>query len=102
MATPVPHQIAHEPTAATYVIVWVALVVLATIALFASRSGLAIAMVIGAAKAILVAAYFMHLAHGEPTHRMAFIIAIGFIMLLVFGVIADVGTRDLASAYVAP
>jgi caa(3)-type oxidase subunit IV len=94
--------VTHETSATTYILVWVALIVLATIALFASRSGLAIAMVIGAAKAILVAAYFMHLAHGAPTHRMAFIIAIGFIMLLVFGVIADVGTRDLASAYVRP
>jgi caa(3)-type oxidase subunit IV len=102
MAAPLPDQVTHEPSAATYVIVWVALIALATIALFASRTGLAVAMVIGAAKAILVAAYFMHLAHGQPTHRMAFVIAIGFIVLLVFGVIADVGTRDLASAYVAP
>lgn len=102
MAAPLPDQVTHEPSAATYVIVWVALIALATLALFASRTGLAVAMVIGAAKAILVAAYFMHLAHGQPTHRMAFVIAIGFILLLVFGVIADVGTRDLASAYVVP
>jgi hypothetical protein len=45
----------------------------------------------------LVVAFFMHLAGGRPIHRIVF--AIGFMLLLVPGVLADVGTRSLASSY---
>lgn len=99
MAAPLPHQV-NEPSAMTYVLVWLALVALATLALFVSSTGLAIALAIGAAKAVLVAAFFMHLAHGQPVHRLAFALAVIFLALLVLGVAADVATRDFASAYV--
>ena len=33
-------------------------------------------------------------------HRIVFAVAIGFLVLLVLGVLADVGTRSIASAYV--
>jgi caa(3)-type oxidase subunit IV len=55
---------------------------------------------IAAVKAALVAAFFMHLAHGRPVHRIAFAAAIAFFLLLTLGVIADVGTRSVASVYV--
>lgn len=95
----------REPKPSHYVAVWAALVVLATVTLIASRvvpggAGLVVAFAVAAAKAALVLAFFMHLAHGRPVHRVVFAIAVGFILLLVLGVLADVGTRSLASAYV--
>jgi len=95
----------REPGALGYVAVWLALVVLATATLFLSRAvtggwGLVIALGIASAKAVLVAAFFMHLASGRPIHRIVFAVAIGFLVLLVIGVLADVGTRAVAGPYV--
>jgi cytochrome c oxidase subunit 4 len=95
----------HVSSALGYVVVWLALVVLATGTLLASRAigggaGLVIAALVAAAKAGLVLAFFMHLAHGRPIHRLIFALAMGFLILLVVGVLADVGTRAFASAYV--
>jgi cytochrome c oxidase subunit 4 len=95
----------HAPTAGRYVAVWGALIVLATVTLVASRAvtgsaGLVIAFAIAVAKAGLVVAFFMHLAGGKPVHRLAFAVAIGFVGVLVLGVLADVATRSVASAYV--
>ena len=86
-------------------IVWIALIVLATASLLVVERGLgggslASRSSIAAVKAALVAAFFMHLAHGRPVHRMVFAAAIAFFLLLVLGVIADVGTRSIASVYV--
>jgi cytochrome c oxidase subunit 4 len=95
----------YAPGARAYAIVWFALVVLATVTLFASRAvtggwGLVVAFVIATAKAALVMAFFMHLAGGRPIHRIIFITAMAFLVLLVLGVLADVGTRSIASSYV--
>jgi cytochrome c oxidase subunit 4 len=92
-------------SARTYIVVWIVLVALATASLWLSSvvsgtAGLAVALSIAAVKAALVAAFFMHLAHGRPVHRMAFAAAIAFFLLLTLGVIADVGTRSIASVYV--
>lgn len=84
-----------------YALVWLALVALATLTLFVSRAGgLPVALAIAGAKAALVVAFFMHLAGGRPIHRVVFVVGIAFLVLLVVGVLADVGTRSLASAYV--
>jgi cytochrome c oxidase subunit 4 len=95
----------HAPGATGYLVVWGVLVVLATVTLFASRAvgggwGLAVAFAIAAAKAGLVVAFFMHLAGGRPIHRIVFATAVAFLVLLVLGILADVGTRSLASSYV--
>lgn len=95
----------RAPAALVYLAVWLALVVLATVTLFASRAvtggwGLLVAFAIASAKAVLVVAYFMHLAGGRPIHRIVFSIAIAFLALLVIGILADVGTRSIASSYV--
>jgi cytochrome c oxidase subunit 4 len=95
----------REPGALGYVVVWGALVVLATVTLFASRAitggwGLVVAFVIAIAKASLVVAFFMHLAHGRPIYRIVFVTAMAFLVLLVLGILADVGTRSIASSYV--
>jgi cytochrome c oxidase subunit 4 len=89
----------------SYVAVWIALVVLATVTLFVSRAsigewGIVVALVIASAKAALVLAYFMHLVHDRPLNRFVIVIAIGFVVLLVAGVLGDVGTRSVASAYI--
>ncbi len=94
-----------EPTRRGYVVVWLALVGLAIASLLASRvvtgsAGLAISLGIAAVKATLVAAFFMHLARGRAVHRLAFAAAVAFFLLLVLGIVADVGTRSIASAYV--
>ncbi|HET7503352.1 MAG TPA: cytochrome C oxidase subunit IV family protein [Kofleriaceae bacterium] len=96
---------AHAPGALGYAGVWLALIVLATVTLVLSRAvtggwGLVIAFAIAAVKAGLVVAFFMHLAGGRPIHRIVFAIAIAFLVLLVLGILADVATRSVASAYV--
>lgn len=84
-----------------YLAVWLALVALATLTLLVSRTGgLPVALAIAIAKAMLVAAFFMHLHGDRPVHRMVFLIAMTFLALLVVGILCDVGTRSLASAYV--
>jgi cytochrome c oxidase subunit 4 len=95
----------HAPSALTYVLVWAALIVLATFTLFASRAvtggwGLVVALAVASAKAGLVVAYFMHLATGRPIYRVVFLLAVAFLVLIVVGILADVGTRSAASSYV--
>jgi caa(3)-type oxidase subunit IV len=58
------------------------------------------AFAIASAKAVLVVSYFMHLSGGRPIHRIVFSIAMAFLVLLVIGILADVGTRSIASSYV--
>ena len=41
----------------------------------------------------------MHLAYGPPLHRLVIGVAIGFVVLLILGVMADVGTRSVAGPY---
>jgi cytochrome c oxidase subunit 4 len=93
------------PSAPAYIVVWLALVVLATVTLLVSRApigdwGIVAALAIASLKAGLVLAFFMHLAHGPAVHRLVICVAIGFVVLLVAGVLADVGTRSIASSYV--
>jgi cytochrome c oxidase subunit 4 len=101
---PTSHE-PHEPGALGYALVWAALVVLATATLILSRAvtggwGLLVAFVIALTKAVLVAAFFMHLSSSRPIHRIIFAIAMAFLVLLVIGVLADIGTRSLAGPYV--
>ena len=95
----------HAPGALGYLAVWIALVVLATVTLFVSRAvtggwGLVVALTIASAKAALVVAFFMHLAGGRPIHRIVFATAMAFLILLVIGILSDIGTRSIAGPYV--
>ena len=83
-----------------YLISWLVLVVLATASLFVSGTSIAISLAIATLKAAIVAAFFMHLWGSRPVHRIVFVTAMCFIVLLVLGVVADVGTRELAGPYV--
>lgn len=94
-----------DSSAAGYGVVWLALIALATATLILSRAvtggwGLVVALAIATTKAVLVVAFFMHLRGGRPIHKIAFSAAIGFLVLLVLGILADVGTRSIASSYV--
>jgi caa(3)-type oxidase subunit IV len=107
MSTTTPIEPTHDrtPGALGYIVVWIALVVLATVTLFASRAvtggwGLVVAFAIASAKAALVVAFFMHLAGGRPIHRIVFVTAMTFLVLLVVGILSDVGTRSIAGPYV--
>jgi len=83
-----------------YLLSWLALVALATLSLFVSGTSIALSLAIAAVKAAIVAAFFMHLWGSRPVHRIVFITAVCFIVLLILGVVADVGTRDIAGPYV--
>ncbi len=83
-----------------YLLTWIVLIALATLSLFVSGSSIALSLAIAALKAGLVGAFFMHLWGSAAVHRIVFVTALAFIVLLVLGVVADVGTRDLAGPYV--
>jgi cytochrome c oxidase subunit 4 len=105
MTPPADAPTDHAPSARAYAIVWVVLVVLATLSLIAAHEvtgswGLVVALAIAAVKAALVVAVFMHLAGGRPILRIVFVVAVAFAVLLVVGVLGDVGTRTSASPYV--
>ncbi len=93
-----------QPSALTYVIVWLALASLATLSLLASYAHLGdwnvvFAFAIATVKAGLVFAVFMHLMHGPPLHRIVIVVAMCFVALIILGVLADVATRSVASPY---
>jgi caa(3)-type oxidase subunit IV len=105
MSTP-PRSV-REPGAMTYVLVWVVLAVLATVSLLLAQTSLGDWNVFGAfaiamVKAMLVFAVFMHLAYGPPLHRLVIAVSIGFVVLVIAGVLADVGTRSVAGPYLGP
>ena len=62
-------------------------------ALSYAHAGFAVALLIAAAKALLVALFFMELVHARTSVRLAAITAVGMIATLVTLVAADVLTR---------
>src|SRR5436190_399242 len=98
MADPHPddHAKAHSPL--TYVVVFIALMVLAgaTYAMGEGKLGawsLPFAMAVACIKAGLVMAFFMHLAEHKGAVRLAAAIAVFFVVLLIAISIGDVATR---------
>ena len=89
---------AHHTSALTYVLNWVALVVLALGTFLLAKMDLGsfqvpVAMAIAIVKAGLVVVIFMHMLEHRPSNRIFFIIAFLFIVLLVALTTADVSTR---------
>ena len=82
-----------------YWVVWGVLMVLTALTILAGRAELrpgthlVVALTIAVAKATLVALFFMHLWTSEGVNRLAFAVAILFVLLLTVGVLGDVGTR---------
>jgi cytochrome c oxidase subunit 4 len=87
------------PTTGTFVRVWVGLMLLAAGSFLVSFLSLGtwsavIAIGIGAAKAILIATFFMHLSQQPPISRWSFGVGIALAMLLLIMVGLDVTTRS--------
>ena len=88
----------HAPSARTYVLVFVTLMVLAgtTYALGEGKLGAAslpVAMVIATVKSALVLLFFMHLWEHKGAARVALAIAVFFMLMLIGGTLSDVATR---------
>jgi len=58
---------------------------------------LAAALCISVIKVTLVVLFFMHLWHGEGVNRIVFLTSFLFLLVLMFFVMADVGTRFVLS-----
>jgi cytochrome c oxidase subunit IV len=82
-----------------YVFVWIALLALTVTTYAVSRVdlgghwNLTVALAIAAAKAALVALFFMHLWDGKGTNRIVFVVSLFFLLLLMGGVVGDMATR---------
>jgi cytochrome c oxidase subunit 4 len=92
--------------ARTYVVTWVALVLLAAATFGLSRLDLGawnlpVALAIAVVKGLLVVAIFMHLLEHGTASRLFFAVAIGFIVLLVALTTLDITTRDVTQLPVA-
>ncbi len=92
---------AHETSAMTYLLTWVALVVLATATYLLAKANLGafqvpVALLIALAKGLLVVLIFMHLLEQRSANRIFFLVAFLFIVLLVGLTTADVATRHKA------
>lgn len=91
----------------TYVVTFVALLVLATVSLLLSLLhwpvwGLVVALVIAVAKALLVLFLFMHLIEQRFSNRMTMVASVLFVCLLVGLTAADVATRHTFAARTQP
>jgi caa(3)-type oxidase subunit IV len=83
----------------SYVIAWLGLLVLTVLSFAASRLGLghaasaAVALVIATIKAAWVALIFMHLLEARFSQRVTISVAVAFVVLLCWLMVADVETR---------
>jgi hypothetical protein len=82
-------------TARALVLTYVALVVLAGGSWLTATAGAGtgIALAIAALKTVAIALVFMELASGHPSDRMIALAAVFFVLLMCFGVLADVSLR---------
>jgi cytochrome c oxidase subunit 4 len=102
MAMPVPDapvtERATRESGAIYVIVWIALMVLALISYLFSLAHLGaldevLALLIALVKTVLVALFFMELIHHRFVNTLILIVSGGFVVLLVSLMVADIRTR---------
>ena len=88
----------HEPSATRYVVVWIALLICTFLTWYVAKIDLgsfqlAAAMLIAVLKASLVVLIFMHLWEAEGANRIVFLLSIGFLLLMMGTIIADVTHR---------
>ncbi len=92
-------EVVHHSHVARYAIVWAALLVLTFTTWGLSRFhipggwGVAVALVIAAAKGTLVALFFMHLWDQKGANRLVFLTSLVFVALLVVLILSDNATR---------
>jgi cytochrome c oxidase subunit 4 len=97
-APPTAHAQARPGGAGKLILNWVVLVVLTFTTFGVSQLPighyhLAAAICIAFIKVTLVVLFFMHLWHAEGTDRIVFVVSFLFLLVLLFFVLADVGTR---------
>ena len=91
-------SVSHSSSAMTHVLVWLALMILATLTLLLSRAhfgnlDIAFALVIALVKTLLVVLFFMELIEHRFINSMVLIVSAGFVALLVTLIVADIVTR---------
>ena len=89
---------AHHPGLGFYIGIWFALLCLTSLIFIVTRVTppqyhLPASILIATIKASLVAMFFMHLRWASGTMRLTLIMSVGFVVLLMVGVLADVHTR---------
>ena len=85
----------EPPSARLLILTYVGLVALAALSWLATDfvSSSVLSIGIAVAKALLIALVFMELMRAHATDRIIAIIAVGFVVLLCVGAVADVGLR---------
>jgi cytochrome c oxidase subunit 4 len=83
----------------TYLVVWIALLLLTTLTFGLSYVSLGsfallVAVAIATAKGALIALYFMHLVEQRASSRLTLLLAVILIALLIVLAVADVLTRN--------
>ena len=94
-------------SAVAYVLVFVALLVLATVSLLLSMLhwpvwGTVVALAIAVVKALLVLFFFMHLVEQRFSNRVTVLVSVMFVSLLVGLTAADVASRHTFAARTEP
>lgn len=82
-------------TARSLILTWLLLMVLAALSWLAASAdlGTGVALLIAAIKTVAIALVFMELLGGHATDRMIALAALFFVLLMCFGVLADVTLR---------
>nr|UXE45696.1 hypothetical protein Hi04_10k_c5202_00005 [uncultured bacterium] len=90
----------HHPTSGFYIFIWVVLLALTFLTVGVNQLfhlpkavHMPSALLIAATKATLVALFFMHLRYSSGATRMTLIISVGFVVILMLGILADIYTR---------
>ncbi|HVV87110.1 MAG TPA: hypothetical protein VHE35_28920 [Kofleriaceae bacterium] len=85
----------RPPSSLALVLTYLALVALALLSWFAASAGggPALALAIAAAKVALIALVFMELVAAHAVDRIIAVLAVFFVALLCFGLLADVSLR---------
>jgi caa(3)-type oxidase subunit IV len=105
----VPANAKHETSPGKLVLNWFVLCVLTGTTFGVSQIPMSInyhlaaALCISVVKVTLVVLVFMHLWHGDGTNRIVFVTSFLFLLVLMFFVMADVGTRfSLSNSRIPP
>lgn len=83
------------PTGRALVLTFIALIALAAISWVAATlgTGTGVALSIAALKALAIALVFMELGRAHAVDRIIAVVAVGFVVLLCLGAVADVAFR---------
>ena len=98
----------HVPSVRGYLLVFAALMALTSLTVWAAFQHFGalwndiIAMAIAATKALLVMLFFMHLRHATRVVKIAMLSSLGFFLLLIAFLLADVLTRGVFEAPLQP